>query len=144
MKIEAAMGSVAFEGTGSAVQTLESRLLAASQTPPETRRPDPAFEHLYQRLLAMEGQGEKAIYAFLRAQRGADGQSPAYPSAKALMAVAMQVLVRLKDEKLEKSLIYKEVSAANTLAFSVDLFVTRFMGEVFQPMGDDAWEKSEW
>lgn len=144
MKIESVMGSAAFESTGSAVQTLESRLLAASQALPETRRPDPEFERLYQQLLAMEGQGEKAIYAFLRSQRGADGHSPAYPSAKALMAVAMQVLVRLKDEKLEKTLIYKEVSAANTLAFSVDLFVTRFMGEVFQPMGDDAWEKSEW
>lgn len=143
MKIESMNGYSPLENAPT-VQTLESRLLAASQALPDTTRPDPEFEHLYRQLLAMEGQGEKAIYEFLRSLRGTDGQSPAYPSAKALMAVAMQVLVRLKDEKLEKTLIYKEVSAANTLAFSVDLFVTRFMSEVFQPMGDDAWEKREW
>ncbi|WP_160105123.1 hypothetical protein [Pseudomonas izuensis] len=145
MKIEALNNFTAPERSGDpSVEPLESRLLAVSRDLPASKRPDPDFERLYQQLLAMEGQGEKAIYEFLRALRGADGESPAYPSAKALMAVTLQVLVRLKDEGLEKSRIYKEVSGANGLAFSVDLFVKGFMREVFQPMGDEAWEKSEW
>ena len=60
------------------------------------------------------------------------------------MAVTLQVLVRLKDDELEKSLLYKEIRGANGLAFSMDVFVKGFMREVFQPMEDDAWEKSEW
>jgi hypothetical protein len=145
MKIETAMNASSLDRSGnSPVETLESRLLAASQELSGSKRPNPEFERLYQQLLAMEGQGEKAIYEFLRALRGADGVSAAYPDAKALMAVSLQVLIRLKDEKLENSLLYKEVSGANGLAFSMDLFVKSFMREVFQPMDDDAWEKSEW
>ncbi|BCX66983.1 MULTISPECIES: hypothetical protein [Pseudomonas] len=145
MKIESVNSSSALErGESPVVETLESRLIAASPALSGNKRPDPEFERLYQQLLAMEGQGEKAIYEFLRALRGADGESPAYPSAKALMAVTLQVLVRLKDEGLEKSRIYSEVSGANGLAFSMDLFVKGYMRDVFQPMGDEAWEKSEW
>lgn len=145
MKIESLMNTETFErGDGSSVQTLESRLLVASQEMSGGKRPDPDFELLYQQLLAMEGQGEKAIYEYLRSLRGPDGESAAYPTAKALMAVTLQVLVRLKDEGLEKSLIYREVSGANGLAFGVDLVVKGFMREVFQPMEDGAWEKSEW
>jgi len=145
MKIESVHSSSALEGGGSlSIESLESRLLSASQVLSGNKRPDPEFERLYQHLLAMEGQGKKAIHEYLRSLRGADGESPAYPTAKALMAVTLQVLVRLKDEKLEDSLLYKEVSGANGLAFSMDLFVKGFMREVFQPMGDDAWEKSEW
>lgn len=145
MKIEPLMSAPALERDDrSSVQTLESRLLAASQELSGSKRPDPEFERLYQQLLAMEGQGEKAIYEYLRSLRAPDGESPAYPTAKALLAVTLQVLVRLKDEGLEKSLIYKEVSGANSLAFGMDLVVKSFMREVFQPMADDAWEKSEW
>jgi hypothetical protein len=145
MKIEAVMSSSTLErGETQSIETLESRLLAASQEVSDSKRPDLEFERLYQQLLAMEGQGEKAIYEFLRSLRGVDGASPAYPTGRALMAVTLQVLIRLKDEKLENSLLYKEVSGANGLAFSVDLFVKGFMREVFQPMDDDAWEKSEW
>lgn len=131
-------------GASPSVETLESRLLAASQEHSGSKLPDPEFERLYQHLLAMEGQGKNAIHEYLRSLRGADGESPAYPTAKALMAVTLQVLVRLKDEKLEDSLLYKEVSGTNSLAFSTDLFVKGYMREVFQPMGDEAWEKSEW
>ncbi|WP_237884955.1 hypothetical protein [Pseudomonas sp. PGPR40] len=148
MKIETMMGSSTLERGSPSVETLESRLLAASQGLSGSKRPDPtpdpAFEHVYQQLLAMEGAGEKAIYEFLRSLRGADGESPAYPSAKALMAVTLQVLVRLKAENLEKTLLYKEVRGANGLAFSMDLFIQGFMRDVFQPMDDGAWEKSEW
>ncbi|WP_095051970.1 hypothetical protein [Pseudomonas sp. Irchel s3b2] len=144
MKIETVMGSSTRERGSPPVETLESRLLAASQDLSGSKRPDPEFEHLYQQLLAMEGAGEKAIYEFLRSRRGADGEFPAYPSAKALMMVTLQVLVRLKDENLEKTALYKEVSGANGLAFSMDLFVKGFMRDVFQPMDDEAWEKSEW
>ncbi|MGE8152697.1 hypothetical protein ACQKP5_15795 [Pseudomonas vancouverensis] len=45
---------------------------------------------------------------------------------------------------LDKALIYKEVSGANGLAFSLDLFVKSYMREVFEPKGDDAWENTEW
>lgn len=145
MKIETVMNSSSLERSGNPpVETLESRLLAASQDLPDNKRPDPEFELLYQRLLAMEGQGEKAIYEYLRTLRSADGESAAYPNAKELLAVTLKVLVQLKDEKLEKTLIYKEVSGANGLAFSLDLFVKSYMRDVFQPMEDDAWEKSEW
>jgi hypothetical protein len=145
MKIETVISSSSLERSGNPpVETLESRLLAATQDLPDSKRPDPEFERLYQQLLAMEGQGEKAIYEFLRKLRSADGESAAYPNAEALLAVTLKVLVQLKDEKLEKTLIYKEVSGANGLAFSLDLFVKRFMSDVFQPMEDDAWEKSEW
>ncbi|WP_349654639.1 hypothetical protein [Pseudomonas sp. T1.Ur] len=128
----------------SSIEPLESRLLAARDQAPDSKRPDPEFDQLYQLLLAMEGQGEKAIYEFLRALRGADGVTAAYPTAQALMAITLQVLVRLKDEGLEKSQIYKEVGGANGLAFAMDVFVKGFMRDVFQPMGDEAWEKSEW
>ncbi|WP_433739492.1 hypothetical protein [Pseudomonas putida] len=131
-------------GASPSVQTMESRLIAAGLELPGSQRPDPEFERLYQHLLAMEGQGEKSIYEFLRSLRGPDGQSPAYPTAKALMAVTLEVLIRLKDEGLETSRIYKEISGANGLAFGMDLFVKGFMREVFEPMGDEAWEKSEW
>lgn len=50
----------------------------------------------------------------------------------------------LKDENQQDSLLYKEVSGANALAFSMDLFVKGYMREVFEPMGDEVWEKSEW
>jgi hypothetical protein len=128
----------------SGVESLESRLLRAGQELPGSKRPDPEFDWLYQQLLAMEGQGEKAIYEFIRSQRSADGITPAFPTGKALMAVTLQVLTRLKDEKLEGSLLFKEVSGANSLAFNLDLFVKSFMREVFATMDDDAWEKSEW
>ena len=145
MKIETVSGSRAFERSGSpSVESLESRLLAASQELPASKRPDPEFERVYQMLLAMEGQGAKAIYEFLRSLRGADGQSPIYNGAKALMAITQQVLVRLKDEKLRDSLLFKEVMGANTLAFSLELFMKSFIFDVFQPKGDDSWEKSEW
>ena len=128
----------------SGVQTLESRVLAAGQNVSESRRPDPEFEHLYQLLLTMEGQGEKVIYDFLRSLRSADGTSAAYATAQKLMAVTLQVLVRLKEEKLEGSLLFKEMRGANSLAFSMDVFVKAFMKEVFEPMGDEAREKSDW
>ncbi|KAB0480883.1 hypothetical protein SAMN04490202_0671 [Pseudomonas reinekei] len=128
----------------SGVQTLESRFLAAGQNVSEHRRPDPEFEHLYQLLLTMEGQGEKAIYDFLRTLRSADGTSAAYPTAQKLMTVTLQVLVRLKEEKLEGSQLFKEMRGANNLAFSMDVFVKAFMREVFEPMGDEAREKSDW
>ncbi|MGY2186888.1 hypothetical protein [Pseudomonas sp. SDO5591_S426] len=145
MKIEPVTGTHPFEsGESAVVETLESRLLAASEQAPDNKRPDPEFEHLYQLLLAMEGQGEKAIYDFLRSMRAADGTSPAYPTAQALMAVSLKVLVRLKEEKLEDSQLFKEMRGVNGLAFSVDIFVKSFMRDVFQPMEDEAWEKSEW
>ncbi|WP_233903680.1 hypothetical protein [Pseudomonas ogarae] len=145
MKIESMTVSSLLEGgANSSVETLESRLLAAREQTPDSKRPNPEFEHLYQLLLAMEGQGEKAIHEFLRTLRGPDGEAAAYPTAQALMAITLQVLVRLKDEGLEKSQLYKEVSGANGLAFAMDLFTKSFMRDVFQPMGDEAWEKSEW
>ncbi|MCL6702953.1 hypothetical protein M8Q45_15835 [Pseudomonas sp. T1.Ur] len=145
MKIESMMNSSLLDrAADSSIEPLESRLLAARDQAPDSKRPDPEFDQLYQLLLAMEGQGEKAIYEFLRALRGADGVTAAYPTAQALMAITLQVLVRLKDEGLEKSQIYKEVGGANGLAFAMDVFVKGFMRDVFQPMGDEAWEKSEW
>lgn len=145
MKIEPmSIYNTADRDTHTPVQALESRLLAAQVPLPDSKRPDPAFEHVYQLLLAMEGQGEKAIHEFLRTLRGADGETAAYPTAQALMAITLQVLVRLKDEGLEKSALYREVSGANGLAFAMDLFTKEFMRDVFQPMGDEAWEKSEW
>lgn len=145
MKIESGLSLRTVErGARATVESLESRVLAASQNVPENKRPDPEFERLYERLSAMEGQGEKAIHAFLRSLRGADGESPAYPTAKALMAVTLQVLFRLKDDGLEKSQLYKEIKGANGLAFAMDVFVKGVLRDVFQPMGDEAWEKSEW
>jgi hypothetical protein len=143
MKIESLAGAHKPENSP-AIQSLESRLLQASQELPDSKRPNPEFDWLYQQLLSMEGRGEKDIYAFIRAQRSADGVTPAYPTAKALMAVTLQVLVRMKEEKLEGSLLFKEVRGANGLAFSMDVFVKGFMRDVFATMDDDAWEKSEW
>lgn len=145
MKIETMSGAGALDrNASSSVETLESRLLAARASRTDNRRPDIEFEHLYQLLSAMEGQGEKAIHEFLRTLRGPDGESAAYPTAKALMTITLQVLFRLKEEGLEKSRLYSEVSGANGLAFAMDVFVKGVMREVFQPMADDAWEKSEW
>ncbi|WHS62140.1 hypothetical protein [Pseudomonas sp. G2-4] len=142
MKIETMSGSSVLDRSASlAVETLESRLLAAGE---QNKRPDPEFEHLYQLLLAMEGQGEKAIHEFLRTLRGADGETAAYPTATALKTITQQVLVRLKEEGLEKSQLYKEVRGANGLAFAMEVYVLGVMRDVFQPMGDEAWEKSEW
>ncbi|SDB05521.1 hypothetical protein SAMN03159382_00797 [Pseudomonas sp. NFACC23-1] len=142
MKIETMSGSSTLDRSVSpAVETLEARLLAAGE---QSKRPDPEFEHLYQLLLAMEGQGEKAIHEFLRTLRGADGETAAYPTAMALKTITQQVLVRLKDEGLEKSQLYKEVRGANGLAFAMEVYVLGVMRDVFQPMGDEAWEKSEW
>lgn len=145
MKIESVRASGPLElGAGALVETLESRLLAARQEVSGSKRPDPEFEHLYQLLLAMEGQGEKAIHEFLRTLRGADGATAAYPTAKALNAITQQVLFRLKEDGLEKSQLYKEVFGANGLAFAMEVFVLGVMRDVMQPMEDDAWEKSEW
>lgn len=145
MKIESMSASSPLEhGASASVETLESRLLAARQEASGSKRPDPDFEHLYQLLLAMEGQGKKAIHEFLRTLRGADGATAAYPTAKALRAITQQVLYRLKEDGLEKSQLYKEVVGANGLAFAMEVFVLGVMRDVFQPMGDDAWEKSEW
>ncbi|ROM84665.1 hypothetical protein BK652_08715 [Pseudomonas brassicacearum] len=145
VKIEPTPGTVALDRDASSpVQTLESRLLAAHEPLTATKRPDPGFEQLYQWLLGMEGQGEKALYEFLRGLRGPDGDTAAYPTASALKAVTLQVLFRLKDEGLEKSRLYKEISGANGLAFAMEVFVTGWMREVFEPMGDEAWERSEW
>jgi predicted Zn-dependent peptidase len=125
-------------------ETLESRLLAARQTTVDSAFTDPQFEQLYQRLLAMEGEGGKAIYEFIRTQLGADGETRAYPTAKELLKVTQQVLVRLMEGGLKDSRLYAEVESANGLAFSMDLFTKDFMGQVFQPLGDEAWEKTEW
>ncbi|WP_030127893.1 hypothetical protein [Pseudomonas sp. QTF5] len=145
MKIEPMM-SVNRLDQRSAVESLESRVLQASGNAAEvngSKRPDPEFDSLYQQLLAMEGQGEKAIFLFLKSQLKPDG-TPVYPNAKAIMAVTHKLLLRLKDENLEKSLLYKEISGANARAFSIEIFISSFMRDVFQPMGDDSWEKSEW
>jgi hypothetical protein len=145
MKIESSSTSSPLEhGADMWVETLESRLLSALQETSGSKRPDPEFEHVYQLLQAMEGQGEKAIHEFLRTLRGADGATAAYPTAKALKAITQQVLYRLKEEGLEKSQLYKEVVGANGLAFAMEVFVMGVMREVFQPMGDEAWEMSEW
>ncbi|MDP9781085.1 hypothetical protein [Pseudomonas fluorescens] len=145
MKIESMSASSPVEhGAGALVETLESRLLAARQEVSGSKRPDPEFEHLYQLLLAMEGQGEKAIHEFLRTLRGADGATAAYPTAKALKVITQQVLYRLQEDGLEKSQLYKEVFGANGLAFAMEVFVLGVMRDVMQPMEDDAWEKSEW
>lgn len=144
MRIDSSTRAALAPDARSSVETLESRLLQANPELAGNKRPDIEFDRLYQQLLAMEGQGEKAIYEFLRSLRGADSQSPAFANAAALLAVTLKVLFRLKDEGLENSPIYKEVKGANGLAFSMDLFVKSLMREVFEPMGDDAWEKSEW
>ena len=145
MRIETALSLRTTEsGESTTVESLESRVLAAAQNVPENKRPAPEFERLYVLLSTMEGQGEKVIHEFLRSLRSADGESPAYPTAKALMAVTLQVLFRLEDDGLEKSQLYKEVKGANGLAFSMDVFVKRVLRDVFQPMEDEAWEKSEW
>lgn len=145
MRVDAVMSRAGTESEGaSEVKSLESRLLPGSEGSMDSKRPDPAIDVLIQQLMAMEGQGEKAIYEFLRSLRSEDGGGPAYPSAKALLEVTLQVLVRLKNDGLEKSQLYKEVKGANGLAFGMDLFVKSYMRDVFQPMEDDAWEKSEW
>lgn len=145
MKTEALSSSgVTDSSASSPVQTLESRLNAALQPTLDNRQPNPQFEQLYQLLLAMEGKGEKVIYEFIRTRLDADGETRAYPTAKELLEVSLQVLVRLKSEGLEESQLYKEVRGANGLAFSMDLFTKDFMRQVFQPMGDGAWEKTEW
>jgi hypothetical protein len=145
MKIES-MGipSTLGRSANAAVETLESRVLAAGEPTSASKRPDPDFEYLYQLLLPMEGQGEKAIYEFLRTLRAAAGETAAYPTAAALLAITLKVLVRLKEQGLEKTSLYKEISGANGLAFSMDIFVKGFMRDVFEPTGDEAWEKSEW
>ena len=148
MRIETALSLRATEsgesGESATVKSLESRVLAAARNVPENKRPDPEFERLYVLLSSMEGQGEKVIYEFLRSLRSADGESPAYRTASALMAVTLQVLFRLKDDGLEKSQLYKEIKGANGLAFSMDVFVKSILRDVFKPMEDEAWEKSEW
>jgi hypothetical protein len=142
MRIEAALGETVPDSAEAVVQTLQSRVLQA--TGQDSKRPDPEFEWLYRQLLTMEGQGRTAIYDYLRSLPGADGTTPAYPTARELLAITLQIMVRLTDDKLQDSLLYQEVSGANGLAFSLDLFVKSMLREVFQPMGDDAWEKSEW
>lgn len=145
MKIESTMiSSLLDRAANSSVEPLESRLLAAREQVPESKRPDPEFEHLYQLLLAMEGQGAKAIHEFLRTLREADGATAAYPTAKALRTITHQVMLRLKEEGLETSQLYKEVLEANSLAFAMEVYVMGVTRDVFQPMGDGAWEKSEW
>ena len=145
MSIDAIMGSPSVQGDGVGdVESLESRVLRATEDLSGGKRPDPDFDRLYHHLLSMEGQGEKAIYDYLRSLRGEDGVTPAYPSAKALLAVTLQVLVKLKEEGLEKTQLFKEIKGANGLAFAMDVFVKSYMRDVFQPMEDDAWEKSEW
>lgn len=145
MKIEPTMiSSLLDRAANSSVEPLESRLLAAREQAPDSKRPDPEFDHLYQLLLAMEGQGKKAIYEFLRTLRGPDGVTAAYPTAKALKEITNQVMVRMYDEGLEKSSLYKEVFGANAMAFGMEVYVMGVTREVFQPMGDEAWEKSEW
>jgi hypothetical protein len=145
LSIDAIKGSPNIQSGGVGdVESLESRMLRATEDLAGGKRPDPDFDRLYHHLLSMEGQGEKAIYDYLRSLRGEDGVTPAYPSAKALLAVTLQVLVRLKEEGLEKSPLFKEIKGANGLAFAMDVFVKSYMRDVFQPMEDDAWEKSEW
>jgi hypothetical protein len=148
MRIEAAgNGQRPQDSAGPAIESLESRVLQAAgqeDAIQDSERPDPGFQWLYQQLLTMEGQGRTAIYDYLRSFPGADGTTPAYPTAKELLAITLQVLVRLTDDKLQDSLLYQEVSGANGLAFNLDLFVKNRLREVFQPMGDEAWEKSEW
>lgn len=145
MKIEAMTGAGVPDSSACLpVEALESRLLAARQPAVESPSSDPQFEQLYQLLLAMEGEGEKAIYEFIRSRLGADGETRAYPTAKELLGVTQKVLVRLMDGGLKDSCLYEEVAGANGLAFSMDLFTKDFMRQVFQPMGDEAWEKTEW
>ncbi|WP_434656655.1 hypothetical protein J3P96_09495 [Pseudomonas sp. R3-56] len=145
MKIEASAGSdVPDSSACPPVETLESRLLAARQPAVESPSSDPQFEQLYQLLLAMEGEGEKAIYEFIRTRLGADGETRAYPTAKELLGVTQRVLVQLVKGGLRDSCLYEEVAGANGRAFSMDLFTKDFMRQVFQPMGDEAWEKTEW
>ena len=145
MSIDAIVGSRNVQNSGiGEVETLESRVLRTNPDIAGGKRPDPDFDRLYHQLLSMEGQGEKAIYDYLRSLRGEDGVTPAYPSAKALLAVTLQVLVKLKEEGLEKTQLFKEIKGANGLAFAMDVFVKSYMRDVFQPMEDDAWEKSEW
>jgi hypothetical protein len=127
-----------------AVQSLESRLFAAGREASSRQPEEPEFEHLYQTLLTLEGQGEKAIYDFIRSLRSADGSSAAYPTAQALMSVTLKLLVRLKDEQLDDSLLFKAVRGANGLAFSMDIFVKELVQEMFAPTDDESWEKSEW
>ncbi|MHC8367745.1 hypothetical protein ACYZT9_18300 [Pseudomonas sp. ZT5P21] len=147
MKIETMMSTRRLEDM-SAVQPLESRVLQASGTASDVNAskrpgPDPVFDALYEQLLAMEGQGEKALFQFIKSQLHPDG-THVYPNAKAIIAVTHKLLLRLKDEQLDKTQLYKEIMGVNGRAFSIEIFISSFMRDVFQPMGDDSWEKSEW
>lgn len=130
-----------------AVESLESRLMTAPGKPAGMRldEPSPAgFEELYRRLSMMEGRGEKSHYVFLQSLRGEEGTTRLYPNAQALLTVTQQLLVRLKEDGLEQSQLYKEIKGANGLAFNMKLAVLNHMRDVFQPMDDDARESNQW
>jgi len=146
MKIETLMNAHRMASTP-AVESLESRLLqaAANKTTTHIDTPaNPGFEGVYRRLLNMKGQGAKALYAFLRTLPGEDRSTAMYPTAQALMAVTQQLLVRLKDDELADSPLYREVKSANGLAFNMTLFVVDHAREVFRPLDDEALEKNQW
>ncbi len=127
-----------------AVESLESRLMTALGKPagaPLDKSPA-GFEELYRRLSAMEGRGEKSHYVFLQSLRGEDGTTRLYPNAQALLTVTQQLLVRLKEDGLEQSQLYKEIKGANGRAFNMKLAVLNYMRDVFQPMDDDARESN--
>lgn len=146
MKIESriAPGS---PSTAGAIESLDSRFtqaLGQSAGGAVAAPQQAAFERLYRRLSALQGQGEKAHYALLQGLRSEDGTTRLYPDAQALLAVTQQLLARLKEDGLQQSTLYKEIKGANGLAFNMQLAVLDHMRDVFQPMDDEAREKIEW
>lgn len=125
----------------SRVESLESRLLKATG---KSSGVDPGIEALHQRLSALEGKGRKTHYEFLKTLPGADAGTAMYPTSQALSSVALRLMSHLKDEGLDKTLLYQEIKGVNGMAFAMKVFVMSYTREVFQVTDDDAWEKSEW
>lgn len=102
--------------------------------------PDPEFDQFYDAFLQWmtdnPGGAKDKVQSYLKQLANPDGEL-LYGSLKKQMDVLTQVMVRMKEQGLEDSAVYKEISAALVSVGAANMFFQEFLQEVFKPSDDD-------
>ncbi|WP_338806826.1 hypothetical protein V8U11_06125 [Pseudomonas chlororaphis] len=101
---------------------------------------DPEFDQFYTELMKFVSESTSSssggIQQYLKQYVNAGGEQ-AYNTSKKQMDALTQVMVRMKEQGLQDSPIYKEISTALVSVSTSNMFVLEFMQEVFKPSDDD-------
>lgn len=110
--------------------------------------PDPEFDQFYDTFLEwinenLTGPNDR-VQGYLKQLTNQDGER-LYGTTKKQMDVLTQIMVRMKEQGLEDSEAYEQISEALVSVAGANMFFLEFLQEVFRPSEDeDDRENSDW